>query len=553
MPKFSVIIPIYNTGEFLRECLDSAVNQTFGDIEIIGVDDGSTDDSGKILDEYAANDNRVIAIHQENQGMSCARNRGMAIAKGEYITFLDSDDYWREDTLQILHNRLKKDDLDMLFLGGINFDNVSKKLQKVPAYQFECIPPDFDNKCFSYEDCENCTMELSVCPWSACYKHEFLKGNKIIFPPHLFFEDNLFFVKAFFRAKRCGICRDILYFRRVHPASVTQNWNKHFDDYLTIYQKVMEFIDALPVSNVIKNIYQDLGIRRPTTIYNRFKTADQEKYKVHFKSFMEYNEMKKKKPTLSIITICYNIKDEIERTCKSIVNQTWQDFEWIVVDGGSTDGTIEVLKKYQDRMTVFISEKDKGLYNAMNKGIVHAQGEWLNFMNGGDEYAVTDALERVFKDKQYERNILQGEEERFNPDGTFFHVWHYKKPITKYTFLKYSMAHQSAFYRRSLFEKYGLYDESYKYCADTEMNIRLTAAGEQVELLDFIVGRFWLNGVTMKPENKEPRRLEHERFNSIYYTREEMLQHPSKYLTDAIIIKQYRLFGFLPLLTIEEE
>ena len=134
----------------------------------------------------------------------------------------------------------------------------------------------------------------------------------------------------------------------------------------------------------------------------------------------------RKKPVLSIITICYNIKDEIERTCKSIVNQTWQDFEWIVVDGGSIDGTVEVLKKYQDRMSVLISEPDNGLYNAMNKGIVHAKGEWLNFMNGGDEYAVTDALERVFKDKQYERNILQAEEERFNPDGTLFHVWHYK-------------------------------------------------------------------------------------------------------------------------------
>lgn len=72
---------------------------------------------------------------------------------------------------------------------------------------------------------------------------------------------------------------------------------------------------------------------------------------------------------LSIITICFNIKDEIEQTLKSIVNQTWQDFEWIVIDGGSTDGTLDVLKKYKKHISVLISEPDKGIYNAMNKGI----------------------------------------------------------------------------------------------------------------------------------------------------------------------------------------
>ena len=112
---------------------------------------------------------------------------------------------------------------------------------------------------------------------------------------------------------------------------------------------------------------------------------------------------------LSIITICYNIKDEIERTCKSIVGQTWQDFEWIVVDGGSTDGTLEVLKKYSDRIDILISEKDSGIYNAMNKGIKLANGEWLNFMNGGDNFASNDVLEKVFKNKNYEADILYGD------------------------------------------------------------------------------------------------------------------------------------------------
>ena len=91
-------------------------------------------------------------------------------------------------------------------------------------------------------------------------------------------------------------------------------------------------------------------------------------------------------PALTIITVCRN-EPNIERTCESIVSQTWQDFEWIVVDGASTDGTLDILEKYKDRIDVFVSEPDTGIFNAMNKGIRLAHGEFLNFMNGGDEFA----------------------------------------------------------------------------------------------------------------------------------------------------------------------
>ncbi|MBR6355246.1 MAG: glycosyltransferase [Alphaproteobacteria bacterium] len=276
--------------------------------------------------------------------------------------------------------------------------------------------------------------------------------------------------------------------------------------------------------------------------------------------------MKKQNPTLSIITVSYNIKDTIERTCKSIVNQSWQDFEWIVVDGGSTDGTVDVLKEYADRINILISEKDKGIYNAMNKGIKLAHGEWLNFMNGGDEYAICDALEKVFKNNTYTENILQAEEERFNSDKKLAYVWRHQSPIDKMTFLKYSMAHQSAFYRRALFEKYGLYDESYKISADTEMNLRLISAGEKVKMLHTLVGRFWLDGATANPKNEQLRKIEHSRFNNIYYTRQELddferhqklarqkraEQNEWKHIHFSQK-KSYRLFGFIPLLSIDD-
>ena len=177
MPKFSVIIPVYNLEKYLRECLDSVVQQSFKDIEIICIDDGSTDNSGEIIDEYGKNDNRFKIIHQQNQGESVARNNGMKLAESEYITFLDQDDYWHKDTLKTLYEQLTGNDLDMLFLGAINFDYKSRKLQEVPSYQFDYLPADFNTECFSYKDCSDFITSISVTPWSKCYKREFLLQN----------------------------------------------------------------------------------------------------------------------------------------------------------------------------------------------------------------------------------------------------------------------------------------------------------------------------------------------------------------------------------------
>ena len=110
-PKVSVVIPVYKVEPWLRECMDSLVNQTLKDIEIICVDDGSPDSCGAILDEYARKDNRVKAIHQRNQGVQKARNAGLDIARGEYIALVDSDDYVDLRTYETAYNLAKKDRL----------------------------------------------------------------------------------------------------------------------------------------------------------------------------------------------------------------------------------------------------------------------------------------------------------------------------------------------------------------------------------------------------------------------------------------------------------
>ena len=240
-----------------------------------------------------------------------------------------------------------------------------------------------------------------------------------------------------------------------------------------------------------------------------------------------------KKPLLSIITICYNIKDEIEKTCQSIVNQTWQDFEWIVVDGGSNDGTVDVLNKYRSRMNVFISERDKGVYNAMNKGIKLASGEWLSFMNGGDAYAANDVLEKVFKNKEYDADVLYGNINEIYPDGRTEQS-NYKTKIDLSFFTNHNINHQSSFIRRKLFDKYGIYDEEYKIASDWEKWIVFAENGCNFKYVDVIIADFMCNGISSKQSSVLS--SEHEKICAKYFVRQ----------------SRYLLFGCLPLITIEE-
>lgn len=177
-------------------------------------------------------------------------------------------------------------------------------------------------------------------------------------------------------------------------------------------------------------------------------------------------------PELSIITVCFNEAARIALTCESIVNQTFQDFEWIVIDGGSTDGTLEILKRYAPRMNYVVSEPDRGIYHAMNKGIAQAHGMYLLFLNGGDYLYQPDVLAKVVDGNQpfifdiYYGDLLMERVDKFK---------HYSRDFTNYysMFMKKPLPHQATFIKRTLFECYGGYDESLIIAADFDFVLRV--------------------------------------------------------------------------------
>ena len=166
---------------------------------------------------------------------------------------------------------------------------------------------------------------------------------------------------------------------------------------------------------------------------------------------------------LSIITVCYNNKEGLQKTIDSVRNQTFKDYEFIVIDGGSKDGSREIIEANKDLFSFWCSEPDGGIYQGMNKGIDHATGEYCLFLNSGDWLAHKDVLKKVFE-KGYNEDILYGDIVRVK--GTRKMILHYSKELTFADFYRVSAAihHQAAFIKRILFEKYG------KYREDTYLN-----------------------------------------------------------------------------------
>ncbi len=167
---------------------------------------------------------------------------------------------------------------------------------------------------------------------------------------------------------------------------------------------------------------------------------------------------------LSIITVNLNNKEGLQKTIDSVVSQTFKDFEWIVIDGGSTDGSKELIEKYSDYISYWVSEPDKGIYNAMNKGIRVAKGDYLHFLNSSDTYIDNNTLSKFFSNS-CKSDIIFGNTLKYEGDK-FTKINLKNEYITCYNLTIDTINHQCAFIKRKLFDDYGLYDESLKIVSD---------------------------------------------------------------------------------------
>ena len=233
MPKVSVVIPVYNVEKYLRQCMDSVVNQTLRELEIIAVDDGSTDSSGAILDEYAAADPRVKVIHKANGGYGIGMNTGFDAATGEYIGIVESDDYADPEMFETLYNRAKSQNLDVVKSGFYYYWSQPEERNEkvviasaVMANRTLCPRTEFQAP---MEKVEFFNIKPTI--WSAIYRKDFIRENNIRFneTPGASFQDASFNFKVMALAKRVQLIRDaFLHYRQDNENSSVNSPGKVF-------------------------------------------------------------------------------------------------------------------------------------------------------------------------------------------------------------------------------------------------------------------------------------------------------------------------------------
>lgn len=198
---------------------------------------------------------------------------------------------------------------------------------------------------------------------------------------------------------------------------------------------------------------------------------------------------------LSIITINYNDAAGLRKTIESVLAQTSRDIEYLVIDGGSTDGSGAVIEEYQDRIHYWISEPDRGIYHAMNKGIAQATGTYCQFLNSGDWLVASDTTQRMLSALNGSA-IAYGNLIKHWPDGRT-HRNEAAEADSLFTYYSGTLNHASAYIRRDLFAKYGSYDESLKIVADWKFYLLAAGmGGESVQYIDVDVANFDMNGIS---------------------------------------------------------
>ncbi|WP_230406417.1 glycosyltransferase family 2 protein [Flavobacterium fluviale] len=206
-------------------------------------------------------------------------------------------------------------------------------------------------------------------------------------------------------------------------------------------------------------------------------------------------------PKLSIITINYNNIDGLKRTVESVLNQSWRDFEYIIIDGGSTDGSDAYIESQSGNIDFWISETDKGVYNAMNKGIVKATGEYLLFLNSGDHFFNNEVLKQNYKylglrDIIYFNLQVSGENREF--------VKKYPNELSFSYFMKSTLPHPATFINASLFDKVGLYDESLRFVSDWKFFIEsICKFNSSYIWIDTVLTKFYLDGLSSDFKNHD--------------------------------------------------
>ena len=294
MPKVSILVPIYNVEKYLRECLDSLVNQTLQDIEIICINDGSTDNSPQIIEEYRLKDNRIRVINKENSGYGASMNMGLALAQGEYIGIVESDDFAKTTMFEELYKTAIKNDLDIVksdFYAYTTENNQACHTGKMHKFK--------TNKVFSIKDNPK-VLTLIPSIWSAIYKRSFLENNNIKFleTPGASYQDVSFAFKTLSAADRIMFSsKAYIYYRQDNETSSVKSKSKVYA-ISEEFAEITKFLNENPnIKTIVNNIKLSTQFEKykwnAKRIDESFRDEFIDKFQKDFQTFSETGELQK--------------------------------------------------------------------------------------------------------------------------------------------------------------------------------------------------------------------------------------------------------------------
>lgn len=242
MVKISVILTAFNEEKYIKKAIESILNQTLTDLELIVVNDGSTDNTLDIINSF--DDDRLKLINHENMGPGASRNKALALAEGEYVMYLDGDDWYREDAMEIAYMEAKAKDTDFTFYQMINYDDKTGEIYENDWFNLNIFDESFENTVFNMNDFKGSIFDLSVGVCQKIYNISFLKRIDAKFPEGILFEDMPFFYYVLLKAEKISIVKKQLYYRRKHEESITNVVDG-------------KFLDTIPAGQVLMRIFTE--------------------------------------------------------------------------------------------------------------------------------------------------------------------------------------------------------------------------------------------------------------------------------------------------------
>ena len=447
----SIIVPIYNVEKYLRECLDSISGQTYKKFECIMVNDGSTDSSQQIAEEYLT-DSRFKLINQSNKGLSEARNTGISHIREEstFVAFVDSDDYIYPDFLETLIEHIE-DDVDIIE-GMIEYFHDEIKVDKV------CH--NFEKKILITKDDklgELALNELRVSVFPKLFRKSLLTED--FFPEGWIFEDLAVVPELVSHSGKWIKLPKVIYGYRIRPNSITtKEFSEEKLDVFKIFGKYdLFFKDESDVTKLLVEKIKYLHLNYHDIEFvpenNQYKQLyKQEKQKLLSK-IADYES----KTLISIIVPIYNVENYLRQCLDSIMNQTYQNFECLLINDGSPDNSADICREYvaKDARFRYFEKENGGVASARNLGIKRSEGAYITFIDS-DDWVDSDYLEVLHNSLlEEDADISVSTYKRFEmSDGTwYFHS--FQRGYEKRVFINQEIIEE--------FTKLNEYDASYRF------------------------------------------------------------------------------------------